>query len=265
MNKKRCNPKISVVTPSFNQGEFIEETIKSVINQSYSNFELIIIDGGSTDKTIDILKEYDKYITYWISEPDEGQTHAINKGFKKASGDLVAWMNSDDVFIQGSFKMVAEKYLNYPDVDVYYADKYHLDDNGNFIRTQKYFPYYIHSFLNDKMNICNQACFWKKSVFDEIGYLDESIQFAMDMDFFIRMGASDGIVLKHFPEYWGSQRYYAGTKTSDTKWNKLLEEEKTVIAQKYNLPTSLFYRFTSLFRRSIYHIKKGDIKYLLGQ
>lgn len=105
-------PKISIVTPSFNQGKFIEQTILSVINQKYFNIEYIIIDGGSTDGTIDIIKKYEKYIAYWVSEPDKGQSDAINKGFKKVTGDIFNWLNSDDYLEPGALFKIAEAFLN---------------------------------------------------------------------------------------------------------------------------------------------------------
>ncbi len=258
-------PKISVITPSYNQGEYIEDTIRSILDQKYPNIEYIIIDGGSCDDTVDKIKKFKQGISYWISEPDEGQTHAINKGFKMATGDLITWMNSDDKFYENAFFKVAEKYLKHPEIDVYYADKNHIDNEGICIRSQRYFPFYLHSFLNDKMNMCNQACFWRREVFDKVGFLDEDIQFAMDMDFFIRLGLHKNVRLRHYPEIWGEQRYYEGTKTSNLEWNKLLQNDKKYIQKKYGLKKSTMLKFISVIRRSIYYLKTGNIHYLLGQ
>ena len=104
-------PKISIITPSFNQGKFLEETILSVINQDYPDLEYIIIDGGSSDNSVEIIKKYEKYLTYWISEKDSGQSSAINKGLKKISGELVAWINSDDLYCPNVFSKIAEYFL----------------------------------------------------------------------------------------------------------------------------------------------------------
>src|SRR5450759_2806690 len=108
--------KISVITPSYNQGQFLEETILSVINQNYPNLEYFIIDGGSTDNSIEIIKKYEKHLTYWVSEKDNGQAHAINKGFKKATGDIVCWINSDDLLIQGAINTISNYFSRNPDV-----------------------------------------------------------------------------------------------------------------------------------------------------
>lgn len=120
-------PKISIVTPSYNQGEFIEETIRSVLLQGYPNLEYIIVDGGSTDNTVDIIKKYDDYISYWVSEPDNGQSHALNKGFSKATGDLIGWQNSDDYYSREAFKRVAEASKIYQDTDIFYGQVEILD------------------------------------------------------------------------------------------------------------------------------------------
>ena len=101
-------PRISIVTPSYNQGQFIEETIRSVLQQGYPNLEYIIIDGGSTDNSVEIIKKYEEYLTYWVSEPDDGQYDAINKGFSRATGEIMAWLNSDDMYVPWTFKTVAE-------------------------------------------------------------------------------------------------------------------------------------------------------------
>ncbi|MFZ4612746.1 MAG: glycosyltransferase family 2 protein, partial [Bacteroidia bacterium] len=102
-------PKISIITPSYNQGQYIEETILSVINQDYPNIEYIVMDGGSNDQTVEIIKKYESKITYWVSEKDKGQADAINKGFARATGDILCWLNSDDYFFDGTLKFVAEK------------------------------------------------------------------------------------------------------------------------------------------------------------
>lgn len=254
-------PKISVVVPSFNQAVYLEETLLSIINQSYSNFELIVIDGGSSDDSIEIIKKYSDNIAFWVSEKDNGQTHAINKGFKIAKGDLVCWMNSDDVFCEDAFLNIAELYCKYPDVDVFYGDKVHIDYKGNELFIQRYAPYRVYTFANDKMAMCNQACFWKRSVFERIGFLDESIQFAMDLEYFVRMGMK-GLSFLHRPILLGKQRYYSGTKTSEEKWQKVLHQNRTEIIQRYGLKQNLILKLRSKYVRLIYYFFTGNIGYV---
>lgn len=255
-------PKISIVTPSFNQGKYLEQTILSVIEQDYPNLEYIIIDGGSTDESVEIIKKYEKHLAYWVSESDKGQTHAINKGFKRSTGDLVAWMNSDDVYAEGAFEKVAEVYNEYTNADVISGDKMHINEKGDELFPQRYAPYRIDTFANDKMAMCNQACFWKKSVFDQIGFLDVDIQFAMDYEYFIRMGVF-GLKFKHIPEVLGKQRYYEGTKTSEEKWLEILYKNRQEINQKYDLKISLLKKYISKFHRALYYIRCGNFKYFM--
>jgi len=140
LNKDPSWPKISIVTPSYNQAEFLERTILSVLNQNYPNLEYIIIDGGSTDGSVEIIKKYEKYLSYWVSEKDRGQAHALNKGFEKATGDLVGWQNSDDIYLPGAFRKVAEVYRNNPNYDVYFGNIYFIDEEDNIIRDLKFSP-----------------------------------------------------------------------------------------------------------------------------
>ena len=129
--------KISIVIPSYNQGEFIERTILSVLNQSYPNLELIIIDGKSSDKTITILKKYNQYISTWISEPDKGQSDAVNKGIKIAKGEIIGWINSDDIYINNCLYAINKYFQSNEDSDIVFANYYFIDNNDNILSLRK--------------------------------------------------------------------------------------------------------------------------------
>lgn len=124
------NPKVSIVIPSYNQGKYLEDTILSVINQTYKNIEIIIIDGGSTDNSVDIIKKYKDKIHFWVSEKDKGQANAINKGFKKASGEIFAWLNSDDLYTENAVEQIVNEFNKDPSVSIVYGDYYLLYPNG---------------------------------------------------------------------------------------------------------------------------------------
>jgi len=176
-------PKISIVTPSFNQGQYIEETILSIVNQNYPNLEYIIIDGGSTDNTVEIIKKYEKHLAYWVSEKDKGQSEAINKGFRKATGDIVCWINSDDFFMPGSLLKVGERFAKDNSLDLLNGHCLLIDEHSNilsnhFILKQK--KWYAESLINGGVYILNKTSFLNAELpgkFSfEADYLQQSYQ-----------------------------------------------------------------------------------------
>jgi glycosyltransferase involved in cell wall biosynthesis len=179
-------PKITVITPSYNQGQFIEETILSVINQDYANLEYIIIDGGSTDNTVDIIEKHESSIAYWVSEKDLGQSNAINKGLKVATGQIINWLNSDDVLLEGALSKIANYFNENPQVVIvhgrieYFGDRNYFSKNLSAVDIKT--RYLAH--------ICmpQPAAFFKKELIDEQGFIDESLHFSMDADLYVRAG-----------------------------------------------------------------------------
>lgn len=182
------SPKISIVTVSYNQAEFIEDNIKSVIDQQYPNVEHIIIDAGSTDATVEILKKYDSYLN-WTSEPDNGQSDGLNKGFRKATGDIIGWINSDDNLAPGSLQKVADFFQKNPDEIALVGDQAIIDEYGDILRVIKSREYDFDYLLNHARGITQNSTFFKREVFDKIGYLDEALHYAMDRDLFIRIAS----------------------------------------------------------------------------
>ncbi len=180
-------PKISVVTPSFNQGQFIEETIRSVLLQGYPSLEFIIIDGGSTDNTIEIIKKYEPWIAYWVSEPDRGQSHAINKGIKKTSGDIVFWLNSDDLVHPGAFDIIARKFMEITDAVMVIGQATIIDNDKNIVGMMpSYFVDWEEAATNPRNSIRQIAAFFRKSLFDELGHVEEDLIMAMDAELLVR-------------------------------------------------------------------------------
>ena len=205
------DPKISIVTPSFNQAPFIEENIQSVLQQNYPSFEHIVIDGGSTDGTIEILKKYSHL--RWISEPDRGQSHALNKGFNTATGDIIGWLNADDTYCENILHVVAQHFIH-PEVMVVYGDGFDIDDYGNILRkrisrgisTEDFIKYWWW-----KYEYTQPAVFFRRKVFDEVGFIDEELYYAMDHDFFIRLSLK--YTFHHIPLPLANFRLYSASKT----------------------------------------------------
>jgi glycosyltransferase involved in cell wall biosynthesis len=179
-------PRITVVTPSFNQGKFIEETIRSVLLQDYPNLEYIIMDGGSTDNTVEIIKKYEPWITYWVSEKDRGQCHAINKGFARATGDIFAWLCSDDVYAPGALRCVAENLGNKSLAMVVGASMItHGPDTleGTLDRRRPSFE----EMAYDVKTLPQPSTFWTRDLWGVGGPLNEDLYFVMDYDLWLRM------------------------------------------------------------------------------
>lgn len=214
-------PKVSIITPSFNQGEFIEETIKSVLNQDYPNIEYIIIDGNSTDNTLEILKIYsDKII--WKSEPDKGQTHAINKGFKIATGEILAWQNSDDTYMPYTVSTIVDFFQKHPDAGMVYGYFNYIDENGNFLLTKKVIDFNYRQFVCGRFTPNQPTVFFRRSVLDEVGYLNENFNYSLDREFYCRIGKKFKIVL--ISKILGNFRIYpqskSGQKATKRNWRK---------------------------------------------
>lgn len=176
--------KISVITPSFNQGKFIEQTIISVLKQDYRNFEHVIIDGGSTDNTLEILQKY-KHL-YWISERDKGQTNAINKGLTLATGQICTWLNSDDYFEKNIFSTIANFFKENPDYDLLYGDISYVDVDGKFLFRIEGNTISYNSLLYNPDLIRQPSFFWRRDRFIEFGGLDENLNLVMDYDLFLK-------------------------------------------------------------------------------
>lgn len=184
-------PKISIVTPSFNQGQFLEETLLSVLNQDYPNLEYLIIDGGSTDNSVEIIKRYAEQhadqLVYWVSEPDRGQSHALNKGFQEVMGDIVGWINSDDVYYSSDvFRQIAIWFQEHPEFDACCGHNVYIDASGQLLFCRKAFPVFSKRLLRVWDFINQPTVFFRSKVLDTCK-INESYQFCMDYDLWLQM------------------------------------------------------------------------------
>ena len=202
--------KISVVTPSFQQGKFIRKTIDSVLMQKYTDKEYVVFDGGSNDETIPILRSYGGRLR-WVSEPDQGQTHGINKGIKATDGEIIGWLNSDDVYYPDALQWVAQAFREHPEAGVVYGAADHIDESDKVFQ-----PYPVEDWNFDRMKdtciICQPACFFRRSVVERHGLLDEKLNWCMDYEFWLRLG-KQGVRFLKIPHKLAGSRMYADNKT----------------------------------------------------
>ena len=230
------HPKISIITPSFNQGDFIEQTILSVLSQDYPNLEYLVMDGGSSDTTLTILKKYSGKVT-WISEADKGQAHAINKGLRRASGSIVGYLNTDDVLLPGTLKKVADAFINDPQT-VWVTGKCRIvDEENNEIRrpitVYKNTLLGSHNFSLLLMTnyISQPATFWRREALESAGYLDENLRYVMDYEYWLRLYSRWPPVF--IPEYLAVFKIHRNSKTTSTGHKDVYVDEEKIVVGRY--------------------------------
>jgi glycosyltransferase involved in cell wall biosynthesis len=205
-------PTISIVTPSFKQGQFIERTIKSVLDQEYPHLEYIVQDGGSKDSTVEVLKNYSSQLKHWSSQSDKGQSNAINLGFKHASGDIMAYLNSDDLLLPGSLHYIGEYFATHPEIDVVYGHRVLIDRHDQEIG-RWVLPPHDHDILTAIDFIPQETLFWRRNIWDKAGgKIDENFEFAMDWDLILRFKDA-GATFKRLPRFLGAFRVHPQQKT----------------------------------------------------
>lgn len=221
-------PKISVVTVNFNKAEFLEDTIKSVISQNYANLEYIIIDGYSTDNSVEIIKKYENHLAYWVSEPDKGMTDALIKGFEKSTGEILAWLNSDDMYVENTFQIVSESYMKYR-WDFFYGDMNFINKEGQFLKKVFSFDTNAKFYANGGSSMPQPSCFWTRKVYLTVGGLDPSFKLRMDADLFYRLFKMKNVKIFRINKVLSLFRIHDGQSHS---WSTKEEYQKEIIVIK---------------------------------
>ena len=222
-------PKITVVTPSYNQAQFLEATLCSIHDQEYPNLEHIVIDGGSTDGSVETIKRYADRLAYWVSEPDRGQTDALIKGFSRATGDIFAWLNSDDLFMPWTLWEVAEFFLKNPEARFVYGDALWIDIKGHVLKSKKEIPFSWFIWLYDHNYIPQPSSFWRRDLYEEVGGIDPRFDLAMDADLWIRFAKRTKPI--HVRRIWSKMRLYPEQKNQ--RLRHISDREDEVIRSRY--------------------------------
>ena len=266
-SQKETLPKISIVTPSFNQGKFLEETIRSVLLQGYSNLEYIIVDGGSSDGSVDLIRKYEHQLAYWISEKDSGAADAIGKGFRKATGTIVGWLNSDDLYRPGTLQSVASAFQNNKDVDVVYGDTHWIDANGNVLAEKRQTPFSKSAFFYGGADLQQPATFWTRELYEKAGGLDPSFRAAFDTDLFFRFFQLEAR-FQHIPEFLAAFRLHSD-QISDVMLETCRREVAALRERHLAFPVSSLrgrmIRNLARLERVFHYARQGDLPWLIGR
>lgn len=244
VTEMKASISVSIITPSYNQGKYLEQTIQSVLNQTYSNIEYLIVDGGSTDNSIDIIKRYEKNIAYWISELDNGQADAINKGFKQANGDFLCWVNSDDVLYSDYVAQRVQQFKENPNVDMIYGD-IEKGPDISIKRLRKGRQTNIEDMLKyASCPIPQQSAMLRREVIEKIGLLVPLWQVILDREYFIRIAANS--LIKYIP---GVVAFFRNHENSKSAVDKLKWAEE--LPRYYEM----------VFNNNIYNLSPGLLAY----
>ena len=224
MDSRANKPLVSIITPSYNQGRYLEETMLSVLQQDYPRIEYIVIDGGSTDNSVDVIKKYAQKLAFWVSEKDRGQTDALNKGFAHTKGDILAWLNSDDVYHPGAVSAAVEYLQAHPEFGMVYGDLDFIDENSNVIGKFNAEQTDLAKLRRGYVHISQPAAFFRAEHWRKVGPLDPSFFFAMDYDLWVRLARVTE--LKYLPgKNWAKFRLHSDAKTisaDDRCWPEML-------------------------------------------
>ena len=212
MNTVVDKPLVSIVTPSYNQRSFLEETICSVLEQDYPRLEYIIVDGGSTDGSDEIIQRYSDRLAWWISEPDQGQTDAINRGFARAKGEILAWLNSDDTYLSGAVSEAVAFLGSHPEIGMVYGDANLIDETGKVIRKFPARQTDYRRLMRGYVHVPQQSAFFRARLWQQVGPLDPTIHDAMDYDLWVRLSRISPII--YTPRLWANFRLHGSSKTA---------------------------------------------------
>ena len=262
--EKKNLKKISIVMPSFNKAEFIERSILSVLNQNHLNLELIVIDGGSTDGTVEIIKKYEKHIAFWVSEKDQGQSDALNKGFKHCTGEVYGFLNSDDLYTPNAFKYALSALNENPNKKIVFGDYLSINKKDLIIDYNHSFDFNLNHFKYEGFHLSATSMFWRSEVHERFSGFDINLYYTMDYQLIMELAINEGQnSFKRIPKVLAAFRRYEGQKTTGEMDPGVIQEHK-LLAKKYNYLDKYgfigkFKRFYFRLRRAWWYTKRGGI------
>jgi len=227
-------PRLSVIVPSFNQGRYLERTILSILNQAYPNLELIVIDGGSTDSSLNVLQQYDQFIAHWVSEKDNGQAHAINKGMAISTGEWLSFQNSDDLYLPGALRSVGLAVKANPNSDVIIGHVVGMNQGDEVTGAMLVMPPSFWRQISVGILFHNQATFWRRSITKRLGEFREDLRFALDYEYFTRI-LQNNFKVTLLDRYLGAFRYHPMSKSSTISHIGMSEHKAVVKGIQNNL------------------------------
>ena len=228
-------PLVSIITPSFNQARYLEQTIQSVLGQDYACVEYLLVDGASTDGSLEIIRRYADQFEWWVSEPDTGQAEAINKGLRRAQGEIVAWLNSDDVYMPGAIEKAVAVFEEQPDLGLVFGDVLAIDADGQAINQLRYGDWSLSDLMAFRV-IGQPSVFMRRSVLEQAGYLDLSYHYLLDHQLWLRMAQLGE--MRYLPEMLSAARFHAESKNVALA-NKFGEEAFRILAWMQTQPALL--------------------------
>jgi glycosyltransferase involved in cell wall biosynthesis len=256
-------PKITIVTPSFNQGSYLERCIQSVINQDYPNLEFIILDGGSLDNSVDIIKKYERYLTYWQSQADGGQATAIKEGFNRGKGEIYGWLNSDDIFCKNSLFKVAQAFNEHKEIGLLYGKSFLVNEKGQFLKALIPEQVDLKKLIYSASSIFQGSTFFSRKAYCDAGGINESYIFSMEYELFYKIAQSSKIL--YLPEFLACYRIHPLSK-GQTISSIGTEELSCILEENFQIRLdSVKYKILNFYfqnRRRLRQLMLGELSFL---